>query len=487
MRSFAILVIPFVLACQTLSSAPADSAESTQKLAEDAYLYGLQQVIFYETRFNYTQNEGSAVYEGINRWNVVNDGKPIDASFRSIVTPNATTAYAIGFFDLSTEPVVVEMPQVEDRYFSLQIMDPYGIFWLYAGNQFNGTKARSYLIVPEDYDGAIPPEFVTTDVIRVPSRTLCGIIRYARQDSANPAEQGLINGLFAGSTITPLGQWVANDSRGMSREDLSIVPGSYPTFPRQKELTTAQVDKQTAEDFFTLLSLVLNDPSTTPIVDSEMESAMLNRLETIGVGKGLDFDWSKLDRNTQEVLTAGFKAGRAHVKESGMKNLIDMNGWGTIENTGGFATNWLARAIMADFGWLGPDRNISHGAAFAFTDADGVPLDGKHDYTITFDLKDLPPVTQFWELPIYDAEGYFVENEIDRFSINSFDLEKGQLHVADDKLVLYVQHEKPTDPNELKNWLPAPPERFRFTPRFYGPRYSLIDGTYAMPQVVRKK
>ncbi|HIK84438.1 MAG TPA: DUF1214 domain-containing protein, partial [Myxococcales bacterium] len=110
-----------------------------------------------------------------------------------------------------------------------------------------------------------------------------------------------------------------------------------------------------------------------------------------------------------------------------------------------------------------------------------------HDYTITFDLKDLPPVTQFWELPIYDAEGYFVENEIDRFSINSFDLEKGQLHVADDKLVLYVQHEKPTDPNELKNWLPAPPERFRFTPRFYGPRYSLIDGTYAMPQVVRKK
>ena len=55
MRSFAILVIPFVLACQTLSSARADAAEGTQKLAEDAYLYGLQQVIFYETRFNYTR------------------------------------------------------------------------------------------------------------------------------------------------------------------------------------------------------------------------------------------------------------------------------------------------------------------------------------------------------------------------------------------------------------------------------------------------
>jgi len=48
------------------------------------------------------------------------------------------------------------MPEVTDRYFSLELMDQYGIYPLYAGNQFNGTDARSYLILPDDYEGEIP-------------------------------------------------------------------------------------------------------------------------------------------------------------------------------------------------------------------------------------------------------------------------------------------------------------------------------------------
>ena len=63
----------------------------------------------------------------------------------------------------------------------------------------------------------------------------------------------------------------------------------------------------------------------------------------------------------------------------------------------------------------------------------------------------------------------------------------GLFHVENDKLVIYVQHERPKDSKRLKNWLPAPKGGFRFAPRFYGPRYSLIDGSYDMPRVVRTK
>jgi hypothetical protein len=218
-----------------------------------------------------------------------------------------------------------------------------------------------------------------------------------------------------------------------------------------------------------------------------MESEMLARLVAIGLGKGQSFNWAKIDSQTQQALSEGFETGRLNVKKSGKDNLINMNGWGVLRNSGGFATNWLDRAIMADFGWLGPDRNISHGAAFVFTDSDGKPLDGTNTYTITFDMNNLPPVSEFWELPMYDAAGYFVDNEINRYSINSFQLETGLLHVENNMLVIYLQHEKPTDPNQFKNWLPTPAGGFRMTPRFYGPHYSLIDGSYDMPKIVKTK
>ena len=60
-------------------------------------------------------------------------------------------------------------------------------------------------------------------------------------------------------------------------------------------------------------------------------------------------------------------------------------------------------------------------------------------------------------------------------------LERGDLVVKDGKLVIYVQHNKPEDPDHARNWLPAPEGDFRFTARFYGPYQSEVDGSYEMP------
>ena len=90
----------------------------------------------------------------------------------------------------------------------------------------------------------------------------------------------------------------------------------------------------------------------------------------------------------------------------------------------------------------------------------------------------------YWELPIYDSDGYFVANEIDRYSLNSYMLDRGELHVDDSRLTVYIQRDEPTDPVQAPNWLPAPDGGFRFAARFYGPDAPLIDGTYPMPPVV---
>lgn len=455
-------------------------------IAEDAYLYGLQQVIFYETRYNYTQVEDSDVYVGTNRYFLVNEGKPITPDFKAIVTPNATTLYATAFLDLQEEPVVMEVPEITDRYFSLQLMDQYGIYFLYAGKQFNGTRARTYLIVPEFWNGKIPADFATTEVIHAPSMTAFANIRIALMEGSEE-EVRHINGLQDQCTITPLSKWIENGHRGVSRKDQELVPGNYRTFPRMADLTTRQVDRQTAEDFFTYLNLVLNDPSMPLMKDSKKEAEMLSRLSKLGIGPGKNFQWSSLDRKMQNALTEGFINGYKKVKKATQESLVPMNGWMVLNVEGGFETEYLTRAVLADAGWAGPDSNISHVGSFLFVDSDGKKLDGKYSYTLSFDMNELPPVTEFWSVPIYDSDGYFVANELNRYTISSFMVDRGDLHIEDGKLTIYVQHEKPSDPAQVRNWLPAPEGGFRFTARFYGPKMSIIDGSYNMPGPVRVK
>jgi hypothetical protein len=480
-----------LLGCQNQGPKAGTNAEAIEapeditKLAEEAYLYGLQQVIFYGQRWIYTQDDSpeNDSYVGVNR--LYHLRKKITPDF-PVVTPNATTLYGTGFLDLSEEPVIVEIPEITDRYFSFQVMDQYGIFYMMVGNQFNGTKAKSYLMVPVGYTGNLPAEFATTEVINAPSNISYANIRIGVKTGAD-AEIKEINGYQDKVTVTPLSKWIANGRKGVLKKDQKVVKGDYKIYEPLTKNARKQVDTQTAENFFTILSLALNDPTMTLIKDSKKEADMLNQLATINIAKGKNFQWSELDKTTQDALSKGFKNGYDKVKKTFSSTLLSMNGWMVVQNTGGYETDWLSRSVMADAGWAGPDKNISHGAAFLFVDSEGNKLNGENRYTITFDMNDLPPVTQFWSIPIYTLEGYFVHNDIERYTINSFMLDQGLLHVEDGKLIIYLQKDKPSDPKQLKNWLPSPEQGFRFAARFYGPKLPLVDGSYNMPRPVLTK
>ena len=474
--------------CLNASAQDAPKQEAAPKLeaiAERAYLYGLQQAIYYGQRWTYTQNDvkDNAVYAGLNRFAWVR--KQITPDY-PVVTPNATTLYGLGFLDLRKGPVVIEVPEITDRYFSVQVMDQYGIFRMIVGSPFNGTKARKYILVPPGFAENIPASFPTTDIVQWPSLTGSVVARMA-VETGSDAEIKEINDYQDQLTMTPLADWLANDEKGIPEADRKMVKGDFPIPDGLPEYQFGQVDKQTAEQYFTLLSVILNDPTMPTIKDSMMEAEMLKQLEGFNIGKGLSFDWNKLTPADKNALETGFKAGFDSVRKTLKTNMINMNGWGVVRNDGGFETRWMDRAIIADAAWGAPDKNISHGGAFLFTDADGKPFNGKNKYTMTFDMNDLPPVTQFWSIPIYDANGYFVANEINRYTVNSFMLKAGDLVAKDGKLVIYIQHEKPSDPDQAKNWLPAPAEGFRFTSRYYGPYAPLVDGTYKMPKVIEVK
>lgn len=469
--------------CTQTEKKTSEATPDLEAIAERAYLYGLQQAIYYGQRWTYTQNDtkDNIVYSGLNQFAWVR--KQITPDY-PVVTPNATTLYGAGFMDLREGPVVVEVPEITDRYYSFQVQDQYGIFRLIVGSPFNGTKARKYILVPPGFTGNIPADFPTTDIIQWPFKTAFGLARMALMTSTD-AEIKKINGYQDQLTMTPLKDWLANGHKGIPQADRKITKGDFPIPDGLPEYQFGQVDKQTAEQYYTLLSVILNDPTMPLIEDSQMEAEMVDQLKVFNIGKGLSFEWDKLTPEKQTALKNGFKAGFDNVRKTLKTNMINMNGWGVVRNDGGFETRWMDRAIIADAAWGAPDKNISHGGAFLFTDADGKPFSGKNKYTLTFDMNDLPPVTQFWSIPIYDANGYFVANEINRYTVNSFMLASGELKPKDGKLVIYIQHEKPSNPEQARNWLPAPAEGFRFTARFYGPYAPLTNGTYNMPKVFK--
>jgi hypothetical protein len=280
-----------------------------------------------------------------------------------------------------------------------------------------------------------------------------------------------------------LGQWTAAGKKVVRAEDVPLTKGDYPTYPGMADVK--EPGKLKGMEFLRWVSLVLNDPTFTKQDDGYAERTALRRFERLGLKAGQPFDPDKLPAEIRTAVEEGIDEARAEATKAFRAMGQDMNGWRLSTDLGYRDTNWKLRAGYGMYAVLGPIPSRSHTGALGFNDSKGRPLSGEHRYTITFDLKDLPPVTEFWEMPLYDRDGYFVDNPINRYSLNSYMLTRGKLHTENGKLVIYVQADEPKDANQKKNWLPAPKGGFQFAARFYGPHAPLLDGSYNMPGVVR--
>ena len=457
------------------------TAAEAREIAKEAFLWGMHPVSIYHLRYNFTQNEKSPRLVGVNRlsW----DRSPMKALPRIATTPNATTLYGVGFLDLSKEPAVITVGEVKDRYWSVQLHDNYARWWHMIGSQFNAPGPVRRLLIGPNWSGDLPDGFVGADIVRSPSDFAGVLARVALTDDT-PEDLALVNGIQDRFTVMSLSAWIAAGRKDVKAEDVPMTRGEFPTYPGME--TVAEPGKLGGVDLLRWVSLVLNDPSFTKQTDSHKEITALARFERLGLKAGSPFDPAKLTPEVVAAIEEGIKDGKKDVLALSDEGAgVERNGWDFSSDLDYRDTDWRQRARYGLIAVLAPVPSRSHVGTFCMKDSEGRPLSGEHRYTITFDLKNMPPVTEFWEMPLYDSEGYFYDNPIDRYSLNSYMLERGKLHTADGKLVIYVQHDEPIDANQRQNWLPAPKDGFRFTARFYGPSTPLIDGTYDMPGVVR--
>ncbi len=478
-------MLPLLFGALLVSCAPAQSTltpDEAKEIAKTAFFWGMHPVAYYHFRHNYTQNDKSPVFSGLNRigWN----REPITADFRAATTPNATTMYGIGVYDLRAEPVVISVPAIKNRYWSVQATDQYARWFLKMGNQWTGADAQQGLLVGPEWIGQLPTGFTGSEILRVPSNYLFLIFRLGLKNYSKE-EISTVNSYMDEITAVPLSLWEKNNRNTVAAKDQKCVMARYQTIPGMD--TVADPSKLEPEEFYQWVNLVINDPSMTKQADSAKEVAALRDLERLGIKEGGMFNFERLPSAHQAAVREGYKEAKEEAIAAVTGMTVDMNKWNLGTDFDYSDTNWVLRASYGLQAIAGPVPSYSHTGAFGIVDSEGLPMNGRDNYTLTFDMDSLPPVTEFWSIPMYDLAGYFIDNPINRYTVNSFMLENGDFHITTDrKLVFYLQTEKPNNPDKAKNWLPTPKdEGFRFAARYYGPSSPLIDGSYQMPLPVK--
>ncbi len=430
--------------------------------AVDAYIYGYPLVLMDVTRktltnFSRPGEHGAPINQFYNKRRFP---EPADTA---VVSPNADTLYTVAFLDLAKEPMVLSLPEMNGRYYLMQLLDGWTNVFGSLGTRTTGNEKGSIAIVGPTWEGSVPDGIVE---IHSPT-SLVWII--GRTQTNGKGDYAAVNSVQDKYGLLPLSSF----------GKLHQLPGNVQV-NRDLDMTTPpveQVARMNAATFFSRLNARMKDNPPSPA-----DAITLQSFARIGVAPGMPFRADKLgpvlaNRFDGAVIDAQQKI-MAQAKFPHGKNV---NGWELMTNVGRYGTDYLLRAIVA---MVGLGANLPEDAIYsrAIKDADGRALTGASRYEVRFQKGQLPPVEAFWSVTMYNDRQFFVPNPIERYAIG--DRDKLQFN-RDGSLSLYIQHESPGKDRE-SNWLPAPEGAFNLIMRLYWPKKEIINGTWKPPRIERK-
>ena len=108
------------------------SMSEVQAISEEAYVFSFPMLMGYRAAFGMFIAAGAPSYRGpLNQLH--GDAQTLDHTFRDVIPPNADTPYSVAGLDLRAEPLVLEVPEVSDRYYVMQFEDLFGTNPHYVG------------------------------------------------------------------------------------------------------------------------------------------------------------------------------------------------------------------------------------------------------------------------------------------------------------------------------------------------------------------
>jgi len=415
-------------------------------IAEAGFVYGLPIVMNYGVMYEYAINRNSGQFKApFNQ--IKNEPNVFTYKDTAIVTPNSDTPYSFAWLDLRAEPIVLSVPAVDPkRYYSVMLCDGNTYNYGYIGSRATGSEAGDYMVVGPDWKGA-PPSGIKK-MFR--SSTQFSVAGY-RTQLFNPDDLDGVKKVQAGYKVQTLSAYLNQPPP---------TPATAVDFPK--------IDKELVKtNFFDYLDFALQ---FAPAQENEKE--MRAQLARIGVGPGKTMNFKDLPLEQKAEIALGMKEGDRKIDEAVANVGKSINGWRISSLPGDSAHyngDWLKRAVAAKAGIYGNDA-VEAMYPLTRVDGDGQTLDGsKHNYTLTFPAGQMPPVTAFWSITMYDGKTQLlIENPINRYLINSPMLPNMETN-ADGSLTLYIQNKTPGADKEA-NWLPAPDGPIYLVMRLYWPK-----------------
>ncbi len=453
----ALLLSPAYVA----SAAPAVSEEEANAIAEEAYTYLYSLVTMDLTRLQFTNVEEVKAFEGpMNTF--VNVPAYPTAEMKTVVRPNFDTLYSSAWLDLTKEPMVVSVPDTDGRYYLLPMLDMWTDVFASPGWRTTGTGAQTFLVTPPGWTGTVP-DGVGEIKASTPYVWIIGRIK-----TDGPADYDAVHKIQSGLKLMPLSQ--------MGNDDWKPAPVKIDPDVDMKTPPKEQVDTMSGGAFFAYAAelLKLHPPHFT-------DQPIIARMKRLGIEPGKSFDFDSADPVVKKAIERAPKAAQELMAWKLPSLARVANYWSMNTDTMGVYGNYyLKRSIITQQG-LG--ANVPEDAIYPLNigDKDGKPLDGASNYTIHFAKDDIPPVSAFWSITLYDSQGFQVANELNRFAVSSWMPFK---YNDDGSIDLYFQHESPGEEKEA-NWLPAPRGPFNLTMRLYAPKSDALTGKWTPPPVTK--
>ena len=372
------------------------------------------------------------------------------------VTPNNDTLYGASYLLLDRQgPVVLTVPPIPDRYYSVAMLDAdLDTFAIVSPRTF-GNSGGTYLITPPGWTGAVPDGIDAMFAAPTPAIAL-----FQRIFVRNEGDVANVRALQDAISLAPLNA-AGTAGSAFPHIDLSSfdLPGLHDLRDplRYFELT----------NFYTGLN---PRPATDIGLTALFQSAGVGPASTLPDNPRLREAIARGALDGQEAINARISAGPFR------------RGWRIPDpGAGRPGTDYLARAATQTimFGIFPPEEAIYF---LGQRDSNGEQLNGQRRYTFTFAPGGLPPLGEygFWSLTMYDAAQFLVGNPLNRYSLRPDS--PNLTHRADGSLTIYLQADPPAGVPE-GNWLPAPEGDFSVVLRTYLPRTPIRDGSWFPPGI----
>jgi len=353
---------------------------------------------------------------------------------REVVSPNNDTVFSNAWLDLSEGPVLIDTPDMGERYWTLGLLDAWTNPFAYVGRRTTGNRRQRTLVHGPDWTGEVPAG--VDNVIAAPGHDVWVIGRILVDDSPGNLEQA--RQLQCGISAHRL-----DGSDAAMRVDTRLDGRSVET------------------------------PDAATYCATVDEALMRNP-----VPQGETLRWPAAADALAAELPTVFEELRQKSKPHALGG-----GWAlpvAVRHHWGQDVHTRARVARNFTGALGIEEAMYPTAE---VDADGEHLNGSHAYELRFPPDATPEVDAFWSLTLYRrSDCLLVANPIHRYSVG--DRLPGLLTQADGGLSICVQA---SDPGPAHNWLPAPPgEDFYLVLRLYQPRRRHLAFQFPYPPLRRR-